>query len=91
MKTSLLIQNLKCGGCANTITKKLAEIDGISEIEVGIDTATVSFRALSKEDSINAKNKLKALGYPSVEDPNGVYAKAKSFVSCATGRLSHSD
>jgi len=33
------------------------------------------------------KEKLKSLGYPSIEDTNGVITKAKSFVSCATGKL----
>ncbi|MBE15724.1 MAG: heavy metal transporter [Cytophagaceae bacterium] len=91
MRTSIVIQNLKCGGCAKTITKRLAEIDGITEIEVCVETATVSFTVNTEQATTSAKEKLKELGYPSIEDPNGVYAKAKSFVSCATGRLSQTE
>ena len=37
MNTSIVVQNLKCGGCANTITTKLAEIENISEITIDVD------------------------------------------------------
>jgi hypothetical protein len=34
------------------------------------------------------KDKLKSLGYPSIDDENTLTSRAKSFVSCATGKLS---
>ncbi len=35
MKTeTIYIANLKCGGCATTITKELAEIAGVSNVKV---------------------------------------------------------
>ena len=34
------------------------------------------------------KSKLSSMGYPEVGDANTVIHKAKSFVSCATGRMS---
>ena len=33
------------------------------------------------------KNKLSLMGYPEVGDANTIIHKAKSFVSCATGRM----
>ena len=88
MKTSIIVQNLKCGGCANTITTKLSEIDNIDNIIVDIVESKVSFNYNNDEDAFAVKDKLKALGYPSIDDTNSLTSKAKSFVSCATSKLS---
>ncbi|MBB3124836.1 copper chaperone CopZ [Mesoflavibacter sabulilitoris] len=88
MKTSIIVQNLKCGGCANTISTKLSEIETISNILVDVEESKVTFNVSNSEDAIEVKQKLKSLGYPSIEDENGLVSKAKSFVSCATGKLS---
>lgn len=88
MKTSIIVQNLKCGGCANTISTKLSEIETISNIQVDVEESKVTFNVSNSEDAIAVKQKLKSLGYPSIEDENGLVSKAKSFVSCATGKLS---
>ncbi|UAB74900.1 heavy-metal-associated domain-containing protein [Mesoflavibacter sp. SCSIO 43206] len=88
MKTSIIVQNLKCGGCANTISTKLSEIETISNILVDVEESKVTFNVSHSEDAIEVKQKLKSLGYPSIEDENGLVSKAKSFVSCATGKLS---
>ncbi|WP_034057102.1 heavy-metal-associated domain-containing protein [Lacinutrix jangbogonensis] len=88
MKTSIVVQNLKCGGCASTITSKVSEIENISDINIGIDKSKVSFNYINEVDALAVKNKLKALGYPSIEANNSLTSKAKSFVSCATGKFS---
>lgn len=88
MKTSIIVQNLKCGGCASTITSKLSEIENVSDINIDVDESKVSFKFSNDIDALAVKDKLKALGYPSIEDDNNLVSKAKSFVSCATGKLS---
>lgn len=88
MKTALAIQNLKCGGCAHTITAKLTELEAISNVKVDLESAKVSFEHKNDEDALAVANKLKSLGYPSVDEKNSMGAKAMSFVSCATGKLS---
>ena len=88
MKTAIIIQNLKCGGCAHTITTKLSELDFISDLNVDVDESKVSFNYTNEMDAIKVKEKLKALGYPSIDDANSLTTKAKSFVSCATGKIS---
>lgn len=88
METSILVQNLKCGGCAHTISTKLASIKNVINLQVNVDESKVSFEYLNEEDALNVKEKLKDLGYPSVEDYNSFSSKAKSFVSCATGKFS---
>ncbi|MDP3353190.1 MAG: heavy metal-associated domain-containing protein [Flavobacteriaceae bacterium] len=88
MKNILQIVNLKCGGCANSIKKGLLTIEGIDNIDVNLETSEVSFDAVSDELVIKVKEKLTHMGYPEVGDANTLIHKAKSFVSCATGRMS---
>jgi copper chaperone CopZ len=88
MTSVIPIQNLKCGGCAKTIISKLEEIPTITNVSVSVESSSVSFDALKQEDIATAKTKLKAIGYPSLDEENSVLSKAKSFVSCATGKLS---
>ena len=87
MKATIIVQNLKCGGCARTITNKLTELDNISEVQVFPNTSTVSFAYQNTDDALMVKDKLKDLGYPSIDSKNSIAAKAKSFVSCATGKM----
>lgn len=87
MRTSIIVQNLKCGGCANTITTKLSQLESVTNILVNTESSTVSFLAGSSDNTLIVKEKLKTLGYPSIEDANGLLSKAKSFVSCATGKI----
>lgn len=87
MTTKVYIQNLKCHGCANTIRTQLEKIEGISDINVSNDDDSVSF---NYEDDLHieaAKAKLSSLGYPSTDETNSLPKKAKSFVSCAVGRI----
>lgn len=87
MKTSIIVQNLKCGGCANAITSKITALDNISDVIVDKETSTVSFNAASANDALFAKEKLKSIGYPSIEENNNTFTKAKSIMSCATGKI----
>ncbi len=87
MTQSIVIENLKCGGCANTIKKGILSVDGITEVTVDVDASEVTFT--SKKDILDAvKIKLSKLGYPAVGNKNSALHKAKSFVSCATGKMS---
>ena len=86
MKSDIQIENLKCGGCAATIKKGLLIVNGVKEVEIDIEKSIVSIT--SDEGSLEEiKLKLSKLGYPEVGDKNTVLHKAKSFVSCAVGRI----
>ncbi len=88
MNTTIYIQNLKCGGCANTVTKNLTEIEGVSNVLVNVEESSVSFEFSSDEKLENVKNTLNRLGYPEDGEANSITAKAKSYVSCAVGKMS---
>lgn len=87
MKTTLKIQNLKCHGCANTIISKLSGLDNITEIKVNNDDDTVSFSYKNDTELSDVENLLLKLGYPVIGNDNTIVTKAKSFVSCAIGRM----
>lgn len=87
MNTTLYIQNLKCGGCAHTVITKISAIENIENVNVNLDADRVSFDYNSESDLRNAIKKLLSLGYPVVGEANPLTAKAKSFVSCAVGRM----
>ena len=86
--TTIEILNLKCGGCANTIKKGLLTVEGVNEVTIDVESSMVSID--SNESSVLelVMKKLSSMGYPEVGDPNTVLHKAKSFVSCATGKMS---
>lgn len=88
MKATIIVQNLKCGGCARTITNKVSELENITDVKVFPNTSTVSFAYEDSSDALRVKDKLKDLGYPSIDSKNTFASKAKSFVSCATGKMS---
>lgn len=88
MRKTIEIQNLKCGGCANTVITKLNTLETISNVEVEIETFKVSFDYTSSNDLTLVEKKLIQLGYPPVGLDNTITSKAKSFVSCAVGKIS---
>lgn len=87
MKSTLEIQNLKCHGCANTIKNKLTDIKGVSNLSIDNDGNTVSFSHEREDLLMTVKEILLKLGYPVVGYKNALTTKAKSFVSCAIGRI----
>ena len=84
---SLEILNLKCRGCANSIKKRLLTIEGVKDVTVDLESSKVTIDSVNETVIENVKLKLSAMGYPEVGDANTLLHKAKSFVSCATGRM----
>lgn len=68
MKTTLDIQNLKCGGCENTIVKKLNNLPFVNNLDIEVDNSTVSFDALPPEETERVVLKLSELGYPVLDE-----------------------
>jgi copper chaperone len=68
MQHIIEVENIKCGGCANTITGRLGRIDGVGSVEVDIEHGRITEKG-------------------SVEGMEAAKARAKSFVSCAIGKM----
>ncbi len=89
--TTIEILNLKCGGCANTIKKGIVPIDGISDVTVDLESSKVTVDTDDESVVLSVKKKLSKMGYPEIGDANTMLHKAKSFVSCATGKMSEKE
>ena len=86
MTTEIQIENLKCGGCAATIKKGILSLGAIEKVNIDVEKSIVLVSSRN-ENLEEIKSKLSKLGYPEVGDKNTMIHKAKSFVSCAVGRL----
>ncbi len=90
MKKTLEVINVKCGGCAATLKSKLEPQFGPVEVDLGVEPRRITLE-ISEErmDALGAL--LKKLGYPLATEEMGFVedttAKAKSFVSCAIGKM----
>ena len=90
MNIILELENIKCSGCANTISTKVMVFKGVTDVAVDIETGKVSIQGDEDKRGDYATG-LTKLGYPeagSVQGLGSASAKAKSFVSCAVGRVS---
>jgi len=83
------VLNVKCGGCANTLTTKLEPEFGKVDVDLEVMPREITIHKVNIDEA-RLREVLKSLGYPMAdEDLNfveGVGAKAKSFVSCAIGK-----
>jgi copper chaperone len=89
MSYTIAVENIKCGGCANTIRSKLIEQQYAQQVEVDVELGQVHV-AGNPEWRERVAEALAGMGYPevgSVEGMKAAAAKAKSFVSCAIGRI----
>ena len=84
------VVNVKCDGCANKVKTELEKI-WIKNIEVWFsENDSVESRNITFDwDFDLVKEKLTSLGYPEVwsEEAKSFLKKAKSFVSCAVGKM----
>jgi copper chaperone CopZ len=90
MKHIFKVENVKCSGCANTLKSKLR--DKFGEIDVNLEIYPREITLDIEPDSIaQLQIALKRLGYPFSSDRLGFVdtttTKAKSFVSCAVGKI----
>ncbi len=87
MRAFIIIQNLKCNDCVNSITKKLTEIENITNVEIDIEDSKVYFD-YNQEEALHAVQlKLKEIGYPSIDEANRLLYKGRSYINCALGKM----
>jgi copper chaperone len=90
METTVKVDNLKCGGCANSIKNALTDIKGIVSVIVTPEADEVR---IVHDDLLSlklAKDELKKLGYPETGTTEGfekITDNVKSYVSCAIGKI----
>ena len=92
MKTEIVIDNLKCGGCASTIKKTVGEFTGVQQVNVDIEHETISIEHIDTINLHSILDKLKSIGYPEKGTLHGIdklATSAKSYVSCAIGKMAN--
>ena len=88
MKTAIInVDNIKCGGCANSVRKGLEKIEGVQDVKVDIESGEVNVDYEGNIDRSQFVEALGKMGYPEVGTGNTMQ-KVKSYVSCAVGRMS---
>jgi copper chaperone CopZ len=82
--------NVKCGGCAHTLSSSLEDEFGPIEINLDADPRVITVDIEPGQES-SLKIKLKKLGYPLASDElksmETITTTAKSYVSCAIGKI----
>ena len=94
MKTKIMIDNMKCGGCADSIKKGLKSFAEVSEVNVDVEHESVEITHTDRFPVETLKEKLSSMGYPekgTLEGFDKFAANAKSYVSCAIGKISKED
>lgn len=84
MTHKIEVENIKCGGCMNSITTALLKIENVIEVTIDKEADTITIN--SNSDRAVFVKTLSSLGYPE-KGHNTLLHKGKSFVSCAVGNL----
>jgi copper chaperone CopZ len=85
MEQTFIVDNIKCGGCMNSIRTALQKMDEVSEVQIDLENETIHVKG--NADRLLIISKLNALGYPE-KGNNSMVKKAKSYMNCAIGKMS---
>ena len=90
MKQTFEVKNVKCGGYAGTLKKSLLEEFGEVKVNLEVEPRKITLE-IEESQQEALKLKLLSLGYPLVTDELSSLqtfgTTAKSFVSCAFGKM----
>ncbi|MEA2048119.1 MAG: heavy metal transporter [Campylobacterota bacterium] len=90
MKQTFEVLNVKCGGCANTLKTKLFSEFGEVTVNLEVEPRQITLD-IAESALPSLRTKLKGLGYPMSDEDlstiEGFSTTAKSFVSCAVGKM----
>ena len=65
---TIQVENIKCGGCMNTIKNAISKIEGVSAVNIDDDKETVTIDGSSDRQAL--VDKLAHLGYPETGSNN---------------------
>ena len=82
----IFVENIKCNGCVTSIKLAIMKFAGVKSVEINFDEEkiTIGGKGVKKEAILK---KLTSLGYPE-KGHNTIFNEAKSYVSCAVGKMS---
>jgi len=90
MKRKFKVNNVKCDGCARTLTKELQKDFGETSVNLEVEPREITLY-VEDEKLEELTLKLRSLGYPLTTDKLSTFqtvgTTAKSYVSCAIGKM----
>jgi copper chaperone CopZ len=90
MKTEIIhIENLKCNGCMSTISNNLNKIEGVVKTNIDFESSKVEIECAESIERSVFLEKLLKLGYPEKDSKNTLLTQAKSYTSCAIGKINN--
>jgi copper chaperone len=90
MKTEIVVDNMKCEGCGDTIIKGLKAFPEVSEVNIDIKKELVRVIYSDEFPLEKIKGKLAAMGYPVKNTLKGfdkLTTDAKSYLRCTIGKI----
>ena len=84
MTYEIAVENIKCGGCMNTIKTALMKIKGVEVVDIDKETEIITVDGNAEKSIL--LNTLSGLGYPE-KGQNNILKKARSYVSCTIGKM----
>lgn len=84
-KLELFVENIKCGGCMTSIKKGILELAGVTHVDIELEEEKITIEGDHLNRTTIAK-KLDGMGYPE-KGNNTLFKEAKSYVSCAIGKM----
>lgn len=87
MYSEIIVENIKCFGCRNTVIKEVKKQEEVNSVDVDIESGKVSLEYDGGEEILaRIKSRLNRKGYPE-KGGNNFKRTAKSYMSCALGRM----
>lgn len=86
MTYEINVENIKCTGCAHSITSSLMKISGVQQVQVHIAEGIVEVQGENDLLREHLVSRLHSMGYPEPGKGNGLI-KATSYVSCMIGKV----
>jgi copper chaperone CopZ len=85
MEQKIIVENIKCGGCMNSIQTAILKLDNVEKVAIDKETETITITGDVEKAIVISK--LNELGYPE-KGGNSILKIAKSYVNCAIGKMS---
>lgn len=67
MKNEVLVEGMKCAGCANTVQEKFKAIKGVESVEVNLENRKVVVESKTEIDKDTFKSALSGTKYTVVD------------------------
>lgn len=80
MRTTVVIDKLRCNNCKNTVIAALKKFKGISNFDIDISTGTLSFDFTSHNAMEGLRFHLSQIGHPITEDVSLIKNRASDML-----------